>query len=65
MQSEPAASDELVSAALKLIIESTPYFAIQTFFGSVKKPAFANATARQAQRFTTQSISLCKCSWPP
>jgi hypothetical protein len=27
------------------------YFAMQTFFGSVKKPASAKATARQAQRF--------------
>jgi hypothetical protein len=27
------------------------YFAMQTFLGSVKKPAFAKATARQAQRF--------------
>jgi hypothetical protein len=27
------------------------YFAMQTFFDSVKKPAFAKATARQAQRF--------------
>jgi hypothetical protein len=30
------------------------YFAIQTFFGSVKKPAYAKATARQAQRFLAQ-----------
>ena len=27
------------------------YFAIQTFFGSVKKPAYAKATAGQARRF--------------
>ncbi len=93
MKSQPAATDELVSAALnsssnlrsqtgttrectsamgtfyefrKWVFDEelfhSPYFAMQTFFGSVKKPAFANATAR---RFTTQSISLCKCSWPP
>jgi hypothetical protein len=49
-------------------------FAMQTFFGSVKKPAFAKppsrrfgvpgATARQAQRFA-QLISLYKHSLPP
>jgi hypothetical protein len=29
---------------------------MQTFFGSVKKPALAKATARQAQRFTSASL---------
>jgi hypothetical protein len=41
------------------------YFAMQTFFGSVKKPAFAKATARQAPSFAELFISLYKCSFPP
>ena len=32
------------------------YFAIQMFFGSVKKPAFARATARQAPRFASATL---------
>ncbi len=39
---------------------------MQTFFGSVKKPAFAKATARQASRFWSarlfsDSDILCLC----
>jgi hypothetical protein len=41
------------------------YFAMQTFLASVKKPAFAKATARQAPRFAGLFISLYKCSSPP
>jgi hypothetical protein len=41
------------------------YLAMQTFFGSVKNPAFAKATARQAPRFAELFISLYKCSSPP
>ncbi len=36
---------------------SSYYFAIQTFFGSVKKPTFAKATARQAPRFSSVNLS--------
>jgi hypothetical protein len=38
---------------------------MQIFFGSVKKTAFAKATARQAQRFAGLLISLYKRSSPP
>jgi hypothetical protein len=39
------------------------HFAMQTFFGSVKKPAFAKATARQAPAFSSASNTniLCLC----
>jgi hypothetical protein len=50
------------------------FFATQTFFGSVKKPAFAKppsscfgvprATARQAPRFAGLFISRYKCFSP-
>jgi len=33
------------------LIKQEIYFATQTFFGSVKKPAYAKATASQAPRF--------------
>ena len=45
--------------------ETRYYLAMQTFFGSVKKPAFAKATARQAQRSAEFLISLYKRSWLP
>ena len=36
------------------LIKQEIYFATQTFFGSVKKPAYAKATARQAPRFVAE-----------
>ena len=36
------------------LIKQEIYFATQTFFGSVKRPAYAKATARQAPRFVAE-----------
>ena len=36
------------------LIRQKIYFAMRTFFGGVKKPAYAKATARQAPRFVAE-----------